>query len=126
VYKKLNTNTKIKYKNFVHTMARSWISDGQNPTTSSSDKLQLPKKKTTPRGPTQNHPGRLSRDFNKHKLDKIVAGGENKKKYSAGQCKVCAAHRVLFQEVPLYEELLHSPDGVISTGFRSSTNKYEL
>jgi len=41
----------------------------------------LPEKKTTTRRPKQNLPGRLSGDFRIHKLEKIVAGGEGKKKY---------------------------------------------
>jgi hypothetical protein len=43
------------------------------------------------RGPKQHPPGRLSGDFRIHKLEKIVGGGEGKKKYPARQCKVCAA-----------------------------------
>jgi len=50
-------------------------------------------KQTTPREPKQDPPGRLSRDFRLHKLEKIVAIGEGKKKYSARQCKVCAVHK---------------------------------
>jgi hypothetical protein len=42
--------------------------------------------------PKQDLPGRLSRDIRIHELEKIVAGGEGKKKYPARQCKVCAAH----------------------------------
>jgi len=34
-----------------------------------------------------------SGDFTKHKLDKIVAGREDKKKCPARQCEVHAAHR---------------------------------
>jgi len=45
----------------------------------------LPEKQATPRGPKQNPPGRLSRDFRIHKLDKIVGGGEGKEKYPARQ-----------------------------------------
>ena len=41
----------------------------------------MPEKKTTTRRPKQNLPGRLSGDFKIHKLEKIVAGGEGKKKY---------------------------------------------
>jgi len=52
----------------------------------------LPEKHTTPRGPKQDLPGRLSRDFRIYKLEKTVASGEGKK-YPAGQCTVCAAHR---------------------------------
>jgi len=36
-----------------------------------------------PVGPKQDTPDRLTRDFSKHKLDKIVAGGEGRKKYAA-------------------------------------------
>jgi hypothetical protein len=51
----------------------------------------LPEKQTTPVGPKQDPPGRLPRDFRTHKLEKIV--GDGKKKYSARQCKTCAAHK---------------------------------
>jgi len=47
----------------------------------------LPEKQTTPRGPKQDPPGRLSKNSRIHKLEKIVAGGEGKKKYPARQCK---------------------------------------
>jgi hypothetical protein len=53
----------------------------------------LPEKQTTQRGPKQDPPGRLSGDFRIHKLEKIVAGGEGKKKYHARQCIVCAARK---------------------------------
>jgi len=43
VYRILNTN-KVKYKNFLHEVGRSWISEVQNRSESSSDDLQLPKK----------------------------------------------------------------------------------
>jgi len=45
------------------------------------------------REPKQEPPGRLSSDFRIHELEKIVGGGEGKKKYPARQCKVCAAHK---------------------------------
>jgi hypothetical protein len=32
-------------------------------------------------------------DFSKHKLDKIVAGGQGMKKYPARQCRGCAEHK---------------------------------
>jgi hypothetical protein len=54
------------------------VSEVQNPKESSSDELQLPEKQSTPRGPKYDSPGRLSGDVNKHKLDKIVVGGEVK------------------------------------------------
>jgi len=45
------------------------------------------------REPKQNLLGRLFGDFRIHKLEKIVGGGEGKKKYPARQCKLCAAHK---------------------------------
>ena len=45
------------------------------------------------REPKQELPGRLSGDFRIHKLEKIIGGGEGKKKYPARQCTVCAAHK---------------------------------
>ena len=69
------------------------MSEDQNTTKLSSDDLQVPEKQSTPRGPKQDLPGRLSGDFRIHKLEIIIAGGEGKKKYPARQCKVCAAHK---------------------------------
>jgi hypothetical protein len=66
------------HNNFVQEVASSLISEVQNPNKSRSDEWQLPQKKTPPRGPTQDSPGRLSRDFIKLKLEKIVAGGKGK------------------------------------------------
>jgi len=93
VYRTLNTDKKVKYKNFLHEVGRSWISEVQNISEYSSDDLQLPEKQTTPRVPKQDLPGRLSSNFRIHKLEKIVGGGEGKKKYPTRQCKVCAAHK---------------------------------
>jgi hypothetical protein len=53
----------------------------------------LPEKQSTPRGPKWDIPGRHSKDFSTHKLGKIAAGGEDKKKYPARECEVCAAHK---------------------------------
>jgi len=44
VYSTLNTNKKVKYKNFLHKVGRSWKSEVQNRRESSSDDLQLPEK----------------------------------------------------------------------------------
>jgi hypothetical protein len=89
VYRTLNTNKKVK-NNFLHEVGRSWISEVQNRSASSSDDLQLPEKQTS-WGPRQDPPGRLARDFIIHKLGKIFAGGRGRKKYPTGHCKVCAA-----------------------------------
>ena len=43
MHRTLNTN-KVKYKNFVHELGRSWISEVQNRSESSSNDLQLPEK----------------------------------------------------------------------------------
>jgi len=74
-------------------VGRSWISEVQDRNGSNSDDLQLPEKQTTPGGPKQDPPGRLSGDFRIHKLEKIFGGGEGKKKYSTRQCQVCAARK---------------------------------
>jgi len=76
VYRTLNTKRKAKYKNFLQEVGRSWISEVQNRSESSSDELQLPEKPTTSKGPKQDLPDRLSGDFRIHKLEKIVASGE--------------------------------------------------
>ena len=73
------TNKKVRYKIFLHEVARSWISEVQITTKSNSDDLEMPEKQTTPRGPKLDPPGRLSGDFRTHKLEKIVAGGKGKK-----------------------------------------------
>jgi len=92
-YRTRNTNKKVKYKNVLHEVGRSWMLEVQNRSESNSDDLQLPEKQTTPRGPKQNPPGRLSGDFRIPKLEKGFGSGEGKKKYPARQCKVCAAHK---------------------------------
>ena len=93
VYRTLNTNKKVKYKNFLHKVGRSWIAEAQNWSEINSDDLQLPGKQTTPRGPKQDPPGGLSGNFRIPKLEKIVGGGDGKRKYPARPCKVCAAHK---------------------------------
>jgi len=93
VYKTQNRNKKLKYKNFLHEVGSSWISEDQNLSESNSDDLQLPEKQTTPRGPKQDLPGRLSSDFTVHKLENIVGSGDGKKKYPARQCEVYAANK---------------------------------
>ena len=86
VYRTLNTNKKLKYKNFLHDLGRSWISEVQTQSESNFDDLQLPEKGAS-RGPTR----QTLRYFRIHKLENIFGGGEGKKKYTARQCKVCAA-----------------------------------
>ena len=80
VYRTLNTNNKVKYKNFLHEVGRSWISEVQNRCESNSDDFQMPEKQTPPRGPKDDPPSRLSGDFRIHKLEKIFGGGEGKKR----------------------------------------------
>jgi hypothetical protein len=92
VYRTLYANN-IKYKNFVHEVGRSWISEVQNRSGTSSDDLELPEKQTTPRVPKKDPQGRLCGDFRIHKHEQIYGGGEGNKKYPARHCKVCAAHK---------------------------------
>jgi hypothetical protein len=73
---------KVKYKNFLHEVGRSWISEVQNQSESSSGDLQFPEKLTTPKKPEQDPPGRLSGDFRIHKLEEN-GGGAGKKKHPA-------------------------------------------
>jgi hypothetical protein len=93
VYSKLNTNQKIIYKKFLHKLVKSCITEMKNPSEFSSDNSQPTEKQPSPRVPKQDHPGRLSRDFSKHKLEKITAAGQGKKKYSVKQCKICAPNK---------------------------------
>ena len=59
VYRTLNRNKIVKYKNFLHEVGRCWISEFQNGSESNSGDLQMPGKQTTPRGPKQDPPSRL-------------------------------------------------------------------
>jgi hypothetical protein len=76
LYKTLNTNKKMNYNNFLHEVARSWVSEVQNPNKSSFDELQWPEKQPTPSGPKQDHAIQTVRGFGKHKLDKVLLVGE--------------------------------------------------
>jgi len=82
VYRTLNTNKKVQYKNFLRKVGRSSISVVQNRSESNSDDLQLPEKQTPPWGSKQDPPGRLSGDFRIHKLEEIFGGREGKKEVS--------------------------------------------
>jgi hypothetical protein len=107
-YKTLNTIKKGTYKNLLHEVGRSWMTEVQDRSESKSNDLQLPEKQTTPRGPKQDPPGRLSSDLRIYKLKKKFWWKEKKKrsilqdsvkcvlyirKHPARQCKVCAAYR---------------------------------
>jgi hypothetical protein len=80
-----------KYKTFLHEVGRSCISEVQDRSEFNSDEFQLLEKQRTPKWPAKDPPGRLSGNFRIHKLEKIVDGGEGKRKYPTRQCKVCAA-----------------------------------
>jgi len=75
VYRTLNTNKKVQYKNSLHKIGRSWISVVQNRSESNFDDLQLLEKQTPPWGSEQDPPGRLSGHFRIHKLEKIFGSG---------------------------------------------------
>ena len=87
----LNTNKKVKYKNFLHEVGKSWIPEVQNQSESNSDDLQLPEKQTTPRGPKHDPPGRLSGDFRIHKLEKFLVVGMEKRSILQDSVK-CVMH----------------------------------
>jgi hypothetical protein len=50
---------------------------------SDEDNAVPSEKRATPRGPSEDPPGRLSGNFSKHKLGKIVGGGTRKKEVSS-------------------------------------------
>jgi hypothetical protein len=78
VYRTLNTNKKVKYKNFLQEVGRSWISEVQNCS---------PAVMTFSCQRSKQHRG----DFRIHTLEKIVAGGEGKKEVPYKT--VCAANK---------------------------------
>jgi hypothetical protein len=62
--------------------------------TNSDDENVVPsKKRPTLRGPAEDTLRKLSGNFSKHKLGKVVGGGQGKKKYPVRQCRVCSAHK---------------------------------
>ena len=67
-----------KYKNFLHEVGRSWISEVQNRSESNSDELQMP--------------SRVSGDFRIHKLEKVLVVGREKRSI-LHECKVRAAYK---------------------------------
>lgn len=82
VYTALN-GKKIKYKNFLHEVALSWIEDCE---AKEKDK-NLPNSEPTRRTSRLDHPGR-QRNFGKHKPVNIVTSGRCAKPLR--QCRVCA------------------------------------
>jgi hypothetical protein len=107
VYKTLNTNKKV------HKVAKSWISKVQNLGESSSDELQWAEKKPTPKRRKQDTPGRLCGDFSKRILDRFYAGGEGKKKYPVGHCKVPAAQKQSETSCICNSALLRFTEGLV-------------
>jgi len=73
--KHLRANKKVKYKNFMHKVARSCISKVQNLAESGFDELQWPEKIPTPKRHKQDTPERLCGDFSKHIFYRFFAGG---------------------------------------------------
>ena len=50
-------------------------------------------KRLTPRETSEDLLGRLSGNFNRHNLGKIVGVGQGKKKYPVRQCRVCYTYK---------------------------------
>jgi hypothetical protein len=76
-------------------VAKALATDKMQSTQSQSDTDSVrpgPSAYTTLR-PHVDPPGRLSRDMWKHVLGKTVKSEYGKRKYSAGQCHVCAVHK---------------------------------
>jgi hypothetical protein len=61
----------------------------KNPSECTSGELEQAENEPTLRRPTQDAPGRLSGDFQNHKLEKIVGAGQGKKKYPARLQSLC-------------------------------------
>jgi hypothetical protein len=97
MYKTLNKGTREqKYKKFLHKVTRNWTMERGGVVDSSSDKDKAvpSEKRPTPRWPSEDPPGRLLGNFSKHKLGKIVGGGQGKQKYPVRQCRVCSEHKM--------------------------------
>ena len=122
VYRTLNTNKKAKYKNFLHEVGRSWLSEVQNQSESNSDELQLPEKQTAPKGPKKDLPSRFFSDFRIHKLEKSFGGEEGKKKYPTRQCKVCASHKKRSETRYIYKFCVPLHKGPCIEKYYSVTN----
>jgi hypothetical protein len=90
VYRTVKTNKKVKYKNLLHELGRSWISEFQNQSVSSSD-LQLPEKQTTPKEPKKDPSGRLSGDFRVQELEKCLLVGRETRSILQGSVQ-CVLH----------------------------------
>ena len=144
VYRTLNTNKKVKYKNFLHEVGRSWITEVQNRSESNFDDLQLSEKQT-PWGPKHDPWGRISGNFRIRKLEKLLLVGREKRSILQG-IVVCAAHKqqsetryicklcvvllrkVFFWEIPFSEELLdylHAVSAVSGSGAKSIVSNRE-
>ncbi|GFG28455.1 hypothetical protein Cfor_11355 [Coptotermes formosanus] len=83
---------KIKFKSFLHLVERSWISKSRIQPSPVLMNCNGQRGNQRQGGINRTPQCRLFGDFSKHKLDKIFAGGEGKKKYPARQGKGCAEH----------------------------------
>jgi hypothetical protein len=93
IYKILNKNQNARFEIFLHEFGRMWVTEKHTAIEFNSDNAQPQVTESMPQQPEQNNPSRLSRDFNKHKLEKTVAAGQGNKKYLIRQCRACAAHK---------------------------------
>jgi len=90
VNRTLNTNKKVKYKNILHEVGRSWISEVQdrNPILMTFSCKQSKQQGGLNRT-CQADCAVISENTN---LKKLLVMGRGKRKYPARPCKVCAAH----------------------------------
>jgi hypothetical protein len=76
-------------------VAKDWATDKMEAVELESDtnSMQPGPSTQTPRRPHGEPPGRLPGDMRKHVLENIVKSEENKRKYPARRCHVCATHK---------------------------------
>ena len=87
------TNKRVRYKKFLHEVARSWISEVQITAKSNSDDLQMQRSKQHQGYQNWIHQADCLVISEHTSWKKIIAGGKGEKKYHVRQCKVCAAQK---------------------------------
>jgi len=91
VYRTLKTNKTVKYKNFLHEVGRSWISEVQNQSESSSDDLQLLQNKQHQGGLNRTHKADSPCISEYTNLKKLLVVGREKRSILQDSVK-CVLH----------------------------------
>jgi hypothetical protein len=99
VYKTLNKDSKIRFKQFLLGISKEWAESSERPRQGDEPSAGEPSgdketdvKEPTQRTPKEDHPARLSGDLATHSLEPIV--GIGKKKYHTRVCKVCSSKKL--------------------------------